>query len=151
MGIISGQVSQVDVSSYQRSEGTEENKKQVTYQVHKFILNGQLYTFERSGSAVNIKDGNTINIVVGFGKKVKRLYNVTTGEYSHKSPHSYVLLILATVALSLGLWFFALKDLVNSFVPEHSHYAYVLFSIVLIIQFAVYASEYSLHKRLVEH
>ncbi|EHR6782921.1 hypothetical protein [Vibrio parahaemolyticus] len=148
MEIVTGEVSQVSISNYQKSEGTEGNKKQVTYQVHKFLLNGQLYEFERPGSALNIVNGNVLTIAVGFGKKVKRLYNVTTDEYSHKSPHSHLLLIFMSALALIGVWVLALKDLMSSFLPEYMHYAYILFLIVIFIQIIAYAKDHSLYRKL---
>ncbi|OOE65060.1 hypothetical protein BZG20_13180 [Salinivibrio sp. IB868] len=150
MKIITGEVSQVHTSSYQQSEGSENNKRQVTYQVQKFLLHDKLYIFKRPGSAMNINNGNTITIAVGLGKNVNRLYNVTTGEYSHKSPHSFLVLILTMVIAAIGIWNFSLKDLVVNFSPEYTNYAYILFSIVICFQFFLYAREYILYKKLKE-
>ena len=119
MKIVCGPVKQVQISSQQKTEGAGDNKKQVTYHTHKFLVGDKAYRYKRSGEPLNISDGNTVAVALTLFNNVGKIYNQTTDEYSHPNPFVLFIVSLLLIALTYVSWTMYFADIVRPFAPEN--------------------------------
>ncbi|HAS6176925.1 TPA: hypothetical protein I7155_21320 [Vibrio vulnificus] len=119
MKIVCGPAKQVQISNEIKSEGEGENRKQVTYYTHKFLIGEKAYRYKSSGEPLNISDGNIVSLGVMMFGKVGKVYNHTTEEYSHRKPFASAAVSLFIVAIVYLLWVLLLSGLLGSLVPQN--------------------------------
>ncbi|WP_299263141.1 hypothetical protein [uncultured Psychrosphaera sp.] len=132
MKIVKGEVNQVQISNVVETEGAKDNQKQVTYHVHKFMLNGTMYTFKKAGAALNISNGNEISLAVGVLGGVSKIYNHSSNEFSHHNPAVTVYRFALIMAFVLFGWHLAASKLFYKFAPTDFHNLPILTLVIVI-------------------
>ncbi|HCG8565368.1 TPA: hypothetical protein NKA76_004550 [Vibrio parahaemolyticus] len=119
MKIVCGSAKQVQISNEMKSEGSGENKREVTYYTHKFLIDDKAYRFKRSNEPLNISDGNVISLGIKLFGNVGRIYNHTTEEYSHRKPLASAMISFCLIVAVYLLWTLIGSDLLVSLVPQN--------------------------------